>query len=93
MRSIIERNGKEIDVAVNYYYYKGFRGNRVEPSEPASVEIESVIDKNNHDYAEELTEEEENRLEMEVFEYLQAEHEYYAELKYEERKERMREIC
>lgn len=33
----------EVEVAVTYTYYKGWTGDRTDPPEPASVEIQSVV--------------------------------------------------
>lgn len=35
---------REIPVTVEYSYYRGYRGNRYEPDEDASVEIQTVRD-------------------------------------------------
>jgi hypothetical protein len=74
----IERDDKEIKLEITYSAYKGCRGARdslggkagagppLEPDEPPSIEIESVIDmETGADF--ELTRAEENKIENELW--------------------------
>jgi hypothetical protein len=56
IKHTIERNEAEVEVEVSLTYYRGYRGYRdkygaqEEPDEPATFEVESVIDNQGHEY-------------------------------------------